>query len=75
MAISWESVIIAGDTSLARLLKVNRATIHRWRESGIITGKPFGERPDGKPIIYSYNWEQVKQELREHKREKYLNRV
>ena len=36
----------------------------QWREKGLITGKPFGKRTDGRPAYYTYDWEGVKLEIK-----------
>ena len=61
---TWEVVHIFGDEALARLLKVSRGTVIRWRNAGKITGKPVGKKKDGKPAAWIYDWESIKLELK-----------
>ena len=60
----WETVMIPGDDALAKMIGVDRRTVLEWRKAGKITGKPVGQKNNGKPLFYSYNWERVKQEIK-----------
>ena len=60
----WEKTTILGDAALGKLVGVDRLTIMQWREKGLITGKPFGKRTDGRPAYYTYDWEGVKLEIK-----------
>ena len=60
----WEVSHIFGDEALARMLKVSRGTVIRWRNAGKITGKPVGKKKDGKPAAWIYDWESIKLELK-----------
>lgn len=60
----WEKTTILGDGALGKLVGVDRLTIMQWREKGLITGKPFGKRTDGRPAYYTYDWEGVKLEIK-----------
>ncbi len=61
---TWEKTTILGDGALAKLLKKDRQTVIRWRRTGKITARPIGEKSDGVPMFYAYDWEAVKLELK-----------
>lgn len=62
----WKVIIIPGDKALAKILNVHYKTVENWRKRGYITAKPISIDKNGKPYLYAYNWEQLKEEIRKN---------
>ena len=57
---------VLGEQEHAGILGVKRNAVYLWRLTGKIKGKPIGMRINGRPLIISYNLDEVKEDLKQN---------